>query len=81
MHLGREHRTYPGHIILNYAHSMGGAGFFAVANAALKLIEPEANAPDLIRRKMAANLDWSALPADASEFLMRMTQTEFAAAS
>lgn len=77
---GKELQIDPGHFVLNYAHSMGKA-FYAVANGALKSIEPDARAPELIRRKMAANLDWSKLPGDSSEFLMRITQAEATLAS
>ncbi len=65
----------PGHIVLNYAHSMGRQ-FFSVGQAALKLLEPHPNAPALVRSKMAANLDWSLLPEESCEFLMRVTQAE-----
>ncbi len=73
MEIGSRERIDPGHVVLNYAHSMDGK-FFPVANAALALIEPERDALRLARRKMAENLDWSALPEDSSEFLMRMSQ-------
>ena len=65
-------RIDPGHVVLNYAHSMGD-GFFAVANAALTRLDPEANAIAFIRGVMADRLDWSNLPEDSSEFLMRVT--------
>lgn len=69
--LGNECRIDPGHIILNYAHTMGD-GFWRVANAALKKSEPHANAPELVRSVLAGKLDWSALPKDSSEFMMRV---------
>ena len=50
-----------------------GSGFWRVANAALALIEPERNALEIVRQKLAERLDWSSLPEDSSEFLMRMT--------
>lgn len=72
--LGRELQVDPGHIILNYAHTMGN-GFFPVANAALaKLGTP--NAVEIVRRKLAEHLDWSRLPEESSEFLMRVTQAQ-----
>ncbi|MGK3988216.1 ImmA/IrrE family metallo-endopeptidase [Sorangium sp. So ce136] len=74
--LGRQCRIDPGHIILNYAHSMGEgttSSFWPVANAALKALEPHADAPARIRQKMAEHLDWQAIPEDGSEFIMRMT--------
>ena len=78
--LGIEHRIDPGHVVLNYAHSMGPT-FFAVANAALNQLEPAADAPQRIRERLARRLAWSNLPREASEFLMRMTQTDVAVAS
>jgi hypothetical protein len=73
--LGRELKIDPGHIALNYAHTMG-ADFFPVANAALARLEPEREALGIVRRKLAERLDWSNLPEDSSEFLMRVSQTE-----
>lgn len=71
--LGRQKMVDPGHIVLNYAHSMGNS-FFAVGNAALNLLEPQADAVGEVRSKMAECLDWSRLPEDSSEFLMRVTR-------
>lgn len=71
--LGRQRMIDPGHIVLNYAHTMGHS-FFAVGNAALKLLEPRADAVRLVRAKLAQDLDWSRLPEDSSEFLMRVTR-------
>lgn len=73
--MGREMKIDPGHIALNYAHTMGG-DFFPVANAALAMLEPERAALGIVRRKMAEHLDWSRLPEDSSEFLMRVSQAE-----
>jgi len=73
LEIGRKAMIDPGHVALNYAHSMGTA-FFPVGNAALKLLEPDANAVAKVRANMAGNLDWSRLPEDSSEFLMRVTQ-------
>jgi hypothetical protein len=66
----------PTHIVLNYAHSMSATGgqFWGVANAALKILEPNANAPAMVRRALDEYLDWSALPGDSSEFVARMTK-------
>lgn len=72
--IGQQNMVDPGHIALNYAHSMGKS-FFPVGNAALNLIEPpQGNAVETVRNKMAACLDWSRLPDDSSEFLMRVTR-------
>lgn len=71
--LGRQRMIDPGHIVLNYAHAMGNS-FFAVGNAALKVLDPHADAVGLVRTKLAECLDWSRLPEDSSEFLMRVTR-------
>ena len=73
--LGHQAHVDPGHIVLNYAHSMDGQ-FWPVANAALALIEPRKDALKMVRGKMAEHLDWSCLPEDSSEFLMRVSQAE-----
>ncbi|MFZ4580681.1 MAG: hypothetical protein ACOYOB_20030, partial [Myxococcota bacterium] len=77
--LGRRDQVDPGHIVLNYGHSMG-KGFFAVANAALTHLAADSDAPRLINRVMSDRLDWSALPEDAAEFVMRMTKGDAEAA-
>lgn len=71
--VGQRQMIDPGHVVLNYAHSMGPS-FFPVGNAALQMLEPHADAVSLIRAVMAEHLDWSLLPEDSSEFLMRVTQ-------
>jgi hypothetical protein len=53
-----------------------GTGFWDVANAALKHLDPDTSAAGVVRKALAENLDWSALPKDSSEFLMRVTRTE-----
>lgn len=73
LQIGRQMRIDPGHIVLNYAYTMDSR-FFPVANASLALIEPKKDALKLVRRKMAEHLDWSSLPEDSSELLMRVTQ-------
>lgn len=73
--LGHQFKIDPGHIVLSYAHTMGG-NFFQVANAALALLEPKREALGIVRRKLAEHLDWSSLPEDSSEFLMRVSQAE-----
>ena len=72
---GRRNAIDPGHAVLNYAHTMG-ASFYAVARAALKRIAPDADAPGMVRDRLAAQLDWSRLPEASSEFLMRITRQE-----
>lgn len=78
--LGRERSIDPGHLVLNYAHSMSG-DFWAVANAALKLLPPEGGTASVIRERIAAKLDWSKLPADAAGFVARMTGLDREAAT
>jgi hypothetical protein len=70
--LGRKYQIDPGHIVLNYASTMGES-FFRVGNAALSFIDPAPDAIGAISRKLDANLDWSALPEEAAEFITRMT--------
>jgi Zn-dependent peptidase ImmA (M78 family) len=72
---GRRNQVDPGHVVLNCAYTEGG-GFWGVANAALKLLCPDADAVGLIGERLAANLDWEKLPEDSSEFLMRITRQE-----
>jgi Zn-dependent peptidase ImmA (M78 family) len=62
----------PGHLVLNCAHQMG-SDFFAVANAALNLLELHADAVGLVRSKMLAHLDKSLLSEDTYEFILRAT--------
>jgi hypothetical protein len=69
---GRIHQIDPGHIVLNYSN-FRGPSFHALGNAALKLICPHPDATKLIHEKMAGNLDWSGIPEDSSEFLMRVS--------
>lgn len=68
---GRIHQIDPGHIVLNYSN-FKGPSFHALGNAALKLICAHPDATKTIHEKMAANLDWSGIPEDSSEFLMRV---------
>lgn len=69
--LGVRLQTDPGFIVLNYAYSMGNS-FFAVANAALKLMPHTADGDAVIRRLAREKLDWSRLGEDAAEFTARM---------
>lgn len=72
---GRRNQVDPGHVVLNCAYTEGD-GFWGVANAALKLLCPDADAVGMIGERMAVNLDWGKLPEDSSEFLMRITRQE-----
>lgn len=71
---GRRNQVDPGHVVLNVAH--GESGFWGVANAALKILCPNADAIKTVGERLAANLDWERLPEDDSEFLMRITGQE-----
>jgi IrrE N-terminal-like domain len=72
-HLGRSLSIDPGHVVLNYAHTMG-SNFFGVARAALNLLFPGANAMRTVRAKLTENLNWALLPEDSSDFLIRITR-------
>lgn len=69
--LATQLQTDPGFIVLNYAYSMG-RDFFAVANAALKLIPGTAGGDAQVKRLAREQLDWSRLGEDAAEFTSRM---------
>jgi Zn-dependent peptidase ImmA (M78 family) len=71
---GVHEQIDPGHIVLNYAYQMGSDSF-AVANAALKLLEPYADAVGLVRSRMMAHLDKTQLSEDTYEFTLRATLT------
>jgi len=51
-----------------------GNDFFAAANAALKLLEPQADAVGLVRSRMHTHLDKTMLSEDTYEFILRATQ-------
>lgn len=73
--VGEQQMVDPGHIVFNYAHSMGQS-FYGVAVEASKLLNPNDDATKTIRERTIKNLDWSALPEDTSEFLMRIMKHE-----
>lgn len=70
--VGEQKQIDPGHIILNYAHSMDNA--WAVAVAALNIFEPKRKGPSTINQCMLDNMDWSELSNDDEEFITKMTQ-------
>lgn len=72
---GKANHIDPGHIILNYS-DFKGPEFFRLGNAALRLLPPDVDAAKIINDKMAENLDWSGIPEDSSEFLMRVVATQ-----
>jgi hypothetical protein len=69
---GVDEQVDPGHIVLNCAYQMGG-DCFAVANAALKLLEPQADAVGLVQSRMLAHLD-KTMSENTYEFILRATQ-------
>jgi len=74
---GQRHRIDPGHVALNFAFSASPDGkLYPLANAALKILDPGADAPAQVRDAAVARLDWSALPANASAYLMRVMGVE-----
>jgi hypothetical protein len=70
---GQRNSIDAGHVVLNYGHTMGN-GFFSVARGALNQLYPNADAMEIVRNRLAANLDWERLPEDSSDFLMRITR-------
>lgn len=73
---GASHQIDPGHVALNYARTMTGrtgARFFALAGAALRELEPGADAVEMVRDRLARRLDWDALHDDARDFVEQMT--------
>jgi hypothetical protein len=70
---GQRNGIDPGHVVLNYAHTMGN-GFFPVARGALGRLYPNVDAMEMVRNRLAANLDWERLPEDSSDFLMRIAR-------
>ncbi|MBI5545494.1 MAG: ImmA/IrrE family metallo-endopeptidase [Deltaproteobacteria bacterium] len=70
-----EQQVDPGHIVLNFAHSMKGAmtPAFALAQAALKILQPKPCGPETIQGAFREGLDWDRLSDDEQEFLSKMT--------
>jgi hypothetical protein len=69
---GRQFGVDPGAVALNYAWNSEEQQF-AAANAALGLLEPDADAPALVRQKMLDHLDLSLLPEETAAWLLRIT--------
>jgi len=72
---GLRNGVDPGHVILNWAHSMGEV--WHIANAALKLLVDQFDAVDFLAQRLTANLDWNRLPEADSAFLSRITRQEY----
>lgn len=72
---GEQDHVYPGHVVLNYTHGLGDS-FHSLGNAALKKLDPKPDAPRVLRECLASHLDWSQLPEENAEYLMRITGTD-----
>ena len=70
---GLEHRVDPGVLVLNFGWTND---LWPLANAALKILEPDADAPAVIRAKMEEWLCWDRLPAESAAFLRRITSCQ-----
>lgn len=64
--MGLCDRVSPGVVVLNYGWYKNHWGS---TNAALKLLEPNVNAPQQINRRLLTNLDWDSLGNDYQEYL------------
>jgi hypothetical protein len=71
--IGAEARIDPGAVVLNYAHAVG---HFPVGNAALNILEPEANAVGSVNRAMVNRLNMDGLGEEHREFLCRVTNAK-----
>ncbi len=70
---GKANQIDPGVVVLNYGRTKGHWG---PAMADLKSIEPNADAPAVMRAMMCQRLDWERLPEETQAFLMRITGVE-----
>ena len=68
--LGKIHNIDPGVIAMNYSWNSEN---YPVAMAALKIVEPHADAVGIIRRYMRDRLDWEQISEESAEFLERMS--------
>lgn len=67
---GKKDKIDPGVLALNYAWNKKD---WEIAGGALKIIEPEANAPAKINSWLDKNLDWERLDTDNEEYLRLIT--------
>jgi hypothetical protein len=79
---GTEQHIDPGHLVLNWAYQAAGDSF-AVANAALAILEPTVDAPGItidgpgiLRKYMLAYLDKTKVPEETYKFILRVTMAE-----
>ncbi|MCH8274466.1 MAG: ImmA/IrrE family metallo-endopeptidase [Armatimonadetes bacterium] len=71
--VGERDSVDPGVVALNYCWAKETWG---VGQAALKILEPHADAPGLVNSKLAEHMNWDCVPEDSREFLRRMTGTD-----
>jgi Zn-dependent peptidase ImmA (M78 family) len=79
---GIENQISPGALVLNAAyHDSRIKNPWPRAHAALNKLDPDQDAPELIRSELRERLDWSLLPEESADFLTRVTgvdqNTEF----
>lgn len=67
-----EHQMAPGAAVLNFTYNHPKRPW-GLANATLKELRPDANAPEIIRSSLQENLDWSSLPDESADFLARVS--------
>jgi hypothetical protein len=79
---GKTEKIDPGHLILNWAYQSGGDSF-AIANAALAMLEPDISASGtrtdgrlILYQYLHAYLDATKLPEESYEFIVRATTAE-----
>lgn len=72
---GKEHKISPGHVILNAAKHTKGKSIWPLAQAALKLLPPEANCESvdvICSNSLIRNIDIDLVKPDDIEFLERL---------
>ncbi len=72
--ISRRDGVAAGHVVLNYANSMGDP-FWGVAQAALKRLGFSKSGPDTMREALAGNLDWSLFSDEVSAYIVRLTSS------
>ena len=72
---GESDSVYPGHIVLNYVNGLDG-NFHGLGANALAELYPNANASRVLQRCLTSHLDFSTLPEDHSEFLLRVSRLD-----
>jgi Zn-dependent peptidase ImmA (M78 family) len=70
--VGRRVQVDPGVVALNYAWQKK---FYALANDALKQIEPPSSAVDEVHRQMQSGLQWDDIPESNREYIEKVTDS------